>query len=111
PFELRPMPAPPAGGRSADGSALVFTWSGRPQDRQQVQLARDAAFRQITAQAELTSSEWTLPLPSQSGRYYFRYRSVEPDGFVSPYSDTLRVDVPHDWSGLWLLLPAAVLLF
>ena len=111
PFELRPMPAPPAGGRSADGTALVFTWSGRPQDRQQVQLARDAAFQQITAQAELTTSEWTLPVPSRGGRYYFRYRSVEPDGFVGPYSDTLRVDVPRDWSGLWLLLPAAVLLF
>ena len=109
-FELRPMPTAPTGGRSVDGSALVFNWSGRPQDRQQVQLARDTGFTQITAQDELASSEWTLPLPSRGGRYYFRYRSIEPDGFTSPYSETLMIDVPTDWGGLWLIAPLLLLL-
>ena len=49
-------------------------------------------------------------MPASGGRYYFRYRSVEPDGFVSPYSETLMVDVPRDWSGLGLLLPLLLLL-
>jgi hypothetical protein len=35
---------------------------------------------------------------------------VEPDGYVSPYSETLMLDVPRDWRG-WLLLLPAVLLF
>ena len=110
PFELRPMPEPPTGARSADGNSLVFKWSGRQQDRQQVQLARDAGFTQITAQDELASSEWALPMPSRGGRYYFRYRSVEPDGFMSRYSETLMIDVPTDWGGLWLLAPLLLLL-
>jgi hypothetical protein len=110
-FELRPMPEIPAGGPSADGGSLVFKWSGRAQDRHQVQLARDTGFAQLAAQDDLASSEWTLPLPAQGGRYYFRYRSVEPDGFTSPYSETLMVDVPTDWSGLWLLAPLLLLLF
>jgi hypothetical protein len=110
PFELRPIPEPPTGARSADGNSLVFKWSGRPQDRQQVQLARDTGFTQVTAQDELASSEWSLPMPSRSGRYYFRYRSVEPDGFTSPYSETLMIDVPTDWGGLWLLAPLLLLL-
>lgn len=104
-FELRPLPEPPKGGPAADGKALVFTWGGRPEDRQQVQLARDEAFAEIVAQDELKSPEWVLPKPGRGGTYFFRYRSVELDGFTSPYSSTLRIEVPRDWSPLWLLLP------
>ena len=104
-FELRPLPEPPKGGPAADGKSLVFNWSGRPEDRQQVQLARDERFSEIVAQDELKSPEWVLPTPSRGGKYFFRYRSVEPDGFTSPYSSTLSIEVPRDWSLLWLLLP------
>ena len=108
-FELRPLPEPPQGGMSADGRSLVFAWGGRAEDRQQVQLARDPRFVQITAQAELSTPGWSLPTPGRGGRYFFRYRSVEPDGFVSPYSSPMLIDVPRDWSGLWLLLPLLLL--
>jgi len=104
-FELRPTPEPAAVAPSADGNALLFRWSGRAEDRQQVEFARDRAFTQIVASAEVSGSEWTLPRPASGGRYYFRYRTVESDGFVSPYSETLQDDVPRDWSGLGLLLP------
>ena len=109
-FELRPFPTPASVGRSADGSALNFQWSGRAQDRQQVELASDPEFTQIVAQAELTSAEWAPPVPSRGGRYYFRYRSVEPDGYVTPFSDKLIVDVPRDWTIWLLLLPLVMLL-
>jgi hypothetical protein len=46
-----------------------------------------------------------LPRPSQAGTYYFRYRSIEPDGFVGPYSSPLVIEVPRDWRFLWLLAP------
>ena len=104
-FELRPLPEPPKGGPAADGQSLVFNWSGRPEDRQQVQLARDVNFTEIVAQDELKSPEWVLPTPGRGGKYFFRYRSVEPDGFTSPYSSTLSIEVPRDWTPLWLLLP------
>ena len=84
---------------------MVFSWAGRPQDRQQAELARDVAFTDIVASAELGAPEWTVPPPDRAGDYYFRYRSIEPDGFVSPYSSTLKVVVPKDWSFLWLLFP------
>lgn len=109
-FELRPLPQPPVAGRSADGNALVFSWSGRAGDRQQVEFARDKDFKQIVAKDESSASEWSVPVPSSGGRYYFRYRTIEPDGFISPYSEPLMVDVPRDWSGLGLLLPFLLLL-
>ena len=49
-----------------------------------------------------------MPVPSKPGTYYFRYRSVEPDGFVTPYSSTLKIEVPFDKR--WLLLLAPLLL-
>ncbi|MFO1340871.1 MAG: FecR domain-containing protein [Burkholderiaceae bacterium] len=109
-FELRPLPTPPEGGLSGDGSQLALSWGGRPEDRQQVELARDAGFQEVVARDTLAESRWTLPTPSRSGAYFFRYRAVEPDGFTTPWSSTLKVEVPRDWSFLWLLLPAALLL-
>ena len=88
---------------------MVFKWSGRPQDRQEVQLARDAGFRRIDKQASLDAAEWAVPTPG-SGRYFFRYRSIEPDGFVSPFSEPVEVDVPLNWTPLWLLTPLFLLI-
>lgn len=109
-FELRSTPDAASVERAGDGNALLFRWSGRAEARQQVEFARDRAFSQMVASAELSGSTWTLPRPASGGRYYFRYRSVEPDGFVSPYSETLQVDVPRDWSGLGVLVPPLLLL-
>ncbi len=108
-FELRPMPEPPKGGVSADGKSLALAWSGRAEDTQHVELARDPDFREIVAQADLAAPEWVLPRPARGGTYYFRYRSVEADGWVGPYSATLVVEVPHDWRWLWLLAPLLLL--
>jgi len=109
-FELRPMPASPAGTVSSDGKSLVFKWSGRPGDRQLVELARDPQFNDVIARDEIDSAEWQPAVPASAGRYYFRYRSVESDGYVSPYSETLMLDVPRDGSlFLLLLVPLLVL--
>lgn len=108
-FELRPLPEPPKGGVSGDGKSLALAWGGRPGDTQHVELARDAAFKEIVAQADLDTPEWTLPLPRPGGTYYFRYRSIEPDGFVGPYSSPLVIEVPRDWT-LYLLIVSPLLL-
>lgn len=104
-FELRPLPEPPVGGVAADGKSLSLNWSGRPQDKQQVELARDEAFTQILAREELTQAQWVLPTPDVSGAVYFHYRSVESDGFTTPWSSTLKIEIPRNWSYLWILAP------
>ncbi|MEF7616335.1 FecR domain-containing protein [Aquincola sp. MAHUQ-54] len=105
PQALTVRAAPPAagGGLSSDGRQLDLRWTGRPEDRQQVELARDEGFTQGVVRAELDAPNWTLPRPEQPGTYYFRYRSVEPDGFVTPFSGTLKLEIERDWRGLWLL--------
>ena len=56
----------------------------------------------------MPSPEWQVATPTFGGRHYFRYRSVESDGYISPYSETLMIDVPRN--GAWLLLLPLVLL-
>ena len=69
-------------------------------DKQQVEFARDRMnSRRSSRRPRSAARSGSCPMPTSSGRYYFRYRSVEPDGFVSPYSETLMVDVPRDWRG------------
>jgi hypothetical protein len=102
-FTLRELPEPASGGMSSDGKQIELRWSGRTQDKHLVELARDAGFTDIVAHAELAAPEWQLPKPAQPGTYYFRYRSVEPDGFTTAFSSTLKIEVARDWRGLWLL--------
>ncbi len=104
-FELRPLPEPPAGGVAPDGKTLSLNWSGRAQDKQQVELAQDEGFTQILARQDLTQAQWELPTPDVSGKVYFRYRSVEPDGFTTPWSSTLVIEIPRNWNFLWILAP------
>jgi hypothetical protein len=59
----------------------------------------------LVTQAELSEARWALPRPDNAGSYFFRYRSVEPDGFTTPWSSTLTFEVPRDWRPLWLLAP------
>jgi hypothetical protein len=100
-FELRALPADPQG--TADREHVTFNWSGRAEDRQQVELARDAAFADVIARDEIQVSQWSVAQPGP-GTYYFRYRSVEPDGFVSGWSSTLKIEVKRDWRYIWMML-------
>ena len=49
---LRPTPRAPLGRVSPDGSAIELSWGGNPDDRAEVELARDAAFQQIVARGD-----------------------------------------------------------
>ncbi|MBS0446258.1 MAG: FecR domain-containing protein [Proteobacteria bacterium] len=109
-FEVRPQAPAPTGGVAGDGKSLIFHLGGRPQDHQLVQLARDVEFKNVVTEQELASADWSLPLPAEGGRYYFRYRVKEPDGFIGDYTAPLVVDVPVDRSYLWLLAPLLLLL-
>jgi hypothetical protein len=100
-FELRALPADPQS--TADRDRITFNWSGRAEDRQQVELARDARFADVIARDEVQTGEWSVAQPGP-GTYYFRYRSVEPDGFVTGWSSTLKIELKRDWRYIWMML-------
>jgi hypothetical protein len=101
-FTLKPMPAAPNPPKE-EGNRVTFTWGGEEGQTFDFQLARDATFNNIVSQSKLTKPEIVVEKPRESGTYFMRYRAIDPDGFVGPYSGSQKIDVKADkpW---WLLL-------
>lgn len=106
---LRPTPRAPIGHLSPDGSSIELTWGGRPEDRTEVELARDARFEQIVARGDFGAPNGRLGRPP-AGTYYARYRFVEPDGFHTAWSGGVKIGVDGDWRKLWRVVVPDVLL-
>ena len=106
---LRPTPRAPIGHLSPDGSGIELMWGGRPEDRAEVEMARDADFQQIVARGDFGAPSGRLGRPP-AGTYYARYRFVEPDGFQTAWSGSVKIDVDGDWRKLWrVVVPDALL--
>jgi len=106
---LRPTPRAPIGHLSPDGSGIELMWGGRPEDRAEVEMARDTDFQQIVARGDFGAPSGRLGRPP-AGTYYARYRFVEPDGFQTAWSGSVRIDVDGDWRKLWRVVVPDVLL-
>jgi hypothetical protein len=106
---LRPTPRVPIGHLSPDGSGIELMWGGRPEDRAEVEMARDADFQQIVARGDFGAPSGRLGRPP-AGTYYARYRFVEPDGFQTAWSGSVKIDVDGDWRKLWRVVVPDVLL-
>ena len=109
-LELRAKPGSPTVQRAVDGNTFHFQWLGRDRDRYRLQLARDPAFKDVLREEDVDSSQWILPNPENAGSYYFRYRTIEPNGFISNYSETVMFEVSKNWNFFWTLLPFLLIL-
>jgi hypothetical protein len=95
-FELRAMPRAPMATLSPDGRRIELGWDEPPEHRVQAQLARDPGFREIEAQASFAGDRGALACPA-AGNWYARYRTIDADGFTTPWSPASRVEVAPDW--------------
>lgn len=92
-FSMRP-PAPAARAPAITDDTLAFSWEGRPGQRFEFQIARDAAFAQRVVEQALTEPAFTLPRPG-TGRFHVRLRAIEADGYVGPWGGAQVIDLPH----------------
>jgi hypothetical protein len=79
-----------------------------PEQKFEFQLARDAAFKNIVMEQKLDKPEIAIEKPDAAGTYFMRFRSIDPDGFVSPYSAPQSFEVKSkdkSWLTLLLLVP------
>jgi FecR protein len=110
-FTLRPVPpSPPAEPPQVDGKALVFRWRVSEGASYQVQIARDAQFKDLVQDTTTREARIELTNPP-SGSYHMRVRSIDPDGFAGAYGSTQSVEVPRPrwWLFLPMLLPLLLL--
>jgi hypothetical protein len=105
---LRPTPRAPMGRVSPDGSGIELSWGGNPDDRAEVEMARDADFNEIVARGDFGAPNGKLGR-QPAGTVYARYRFVEPDGFRTAWSAAVKIDVESNWHKAWrALLPDAL---
>lgn len=102
-FTLKPMPAAPNPPKE-EGNRVTFTWGGEDGQTFDFQLARDATFTNIVSQSKLNKPEIVVEKPREPGTYFMRYRAIDPDGFVGPYSGSQKIDVKAEDKPWWLLL-------
>lgn len=114
-FSVLPLPAQPGPPQISDG-AVRFAWAAEPGQTFEFQLARDAAFTQAVSTQTLSTPAVELPrqesapepaasqggmrkveapyLLMAGGRFYVRYRAIDADGFVGPYTSPQTFDLP-----------------
>lgn len=98
---MREPPAQPPPPRiTAD--ALAFQLQAEPGQRFEFQMASDAGFTVLLHELASAQPEVTLPRPAEGGRLYVRYRAIDPDGFIGPYTAPQLVALPACVrSGAW----------
>lgn len=92
--------APPAAlpPPTVSDTTLLFQPQGEPGQRFEFQLARDAGFHTVLAEAGAPAAEVpapvALPRPEEGGRLYVRYRAIDPDGYIGPHSSAQIIELP-----------------
>ncbi len=104
-FILKPIPAAPNPPKE-EGGRVGFSWGGEPGQKFDFQLARDAAFKDLVMEQKLDKPEIAIEKPGAAGTYFMRYRALDPDGFIAPFSSAQSFEVKSNyWLSLLLLVP------
>lgn len=85
-----PQPAPP----KVDDKSLSFSWVAEPGQTFEFQLAADEAFASVLVAQKLAEPAIQIDRPERGGRLFIRYRAIDPDGFVGPYTAPQVVVLP-----------------
>lgn len=91
-FRLDPPPSPPAAPR-VEGGMLRFSWDGLPGQNFLLQLAADRRFIYLVEVRHTDRPAADMPLPLY-GTYFARLRTTEADGFVGPFTEATRIEIP-----------------
>jgi hypothetical protein len=92
-FSVRAMPAPAPPARIGQRD-IHLQLIGEPGQRFECQLAHDDAFTDLVSEVASGDGQITLPKPPEGGRLRLRYRAIDADGYVGPYTATQFVVLP-----------------
>ncbi|MBA4108189.1 MAG: hypothetical protein C0487_01140 [Leptothrix sp. (in: Bacteria)] len=101
PFQLKPPPPQPEPAL-IDEQFLHFNWSAEPGQTFEFQLALDDAFKQVLLAQTLTEPRIKVARPDHGGRLFIRYRAIDADGFIGPFTAAQAITLPtcvQDGSG------------
>jgi hypothetical protein len=88
--EPPPQPPPP---KVSDGT-LGFALQGEPGQRFEFQMSRELAFSQLMWSTASVDGQISVPRPDDGGTLYVRYRAIDEDGFIGPYTTPQLILLP-----------------
>jgi hypothetical protein len=106
-FEVRPRPSEPEPPRF-DPDTISFSWSGEDGQQFEYQFAADEAFATRLYEGRTDVPQVSLARPGPA-TYWLRVRTIDPDGYTSPWTTAQRVVVPASFPWWLLLLPLLLL--
>lgn len=90
---LRALPAEAPPPHITDDK-LYFELPAEPGQRFELQMASDTAFAHITQAIASNTPSIAATRPAEGGKLYVRYRAIDADGFVGPYTRPQLVALP-----------------
>jgi len=100
-----PPPSAPSGQKQQLGDeGVVVNWAAAPVPgaSYQVQIARDAEFKDLVLDERTARTEALLAKPD-AGTYHVRVRTIGPDGRAGGFGAPQLIEVPRSLWWLWLL--------
>ncbi len=107
----RILPAPKIETPDFENENLVLRFrKGLPGQKYQVQMAEDENFTVLLVDEQIEEPKLELPMPD-SGEYFVRIRTIDPDGFIGPFGVPQVIEVPGmDLYWFLVLLPLFALI-
>lgn len=99
----RILPAPEAEDPELSETSITMQWrAGLLGQKYQFQMADEVLFEAPMIDTTTEDAELIIDRPD-SGEYFIRVRTIEPDGFVGPYGEPQAITIPIEFNYWWLL--------
>ncbi len=82
---------------------VIRSRAGLPGQRYHFQLAEDVEFTKLLLDEQTSQPRVEIQRPD-SGEYFVRVRTIDPDGFTGPFGQAQTIDIPMEGLYWWLLL-------
>jgi hypothetical protein len=92
-FVVKPLP-PEAPAPKVTRTHLEFAWPAEQGQTFEFQVAKDRQFSTSVQTTSLQQPQVSIAKPPTGGKLYIRYRAIDADGYVGPYTAPQVIDLP-----------------
>ncbi len=93
----------------SDESLVIRSRKGLEGQKYHFQMAKDDSFSELLLDEHTDQPSFETPRPD-GGEYFVRVRTIDPDGFIGPYTTPQSINIPYNLYWLLTLLPLLALI-
>jgi len=93
----------------SDETLVIRSSKGLPGQKYHFQMAENETFDELMVDERTNQPSFKTQRPG-GGEYFIRTRTIDPDGFIGPFSEPQSISVPYDFYWMLTLLPLLALI-